>query len=60
MNATNPNQETDTLKFTQNEDGSFTANWDPQDPKWSFLNNLTSAEVSAMIEQAIKDFTDGL
>jgi hypothetical protein len=50
----------DSLRFSKNEDGSFTATWDPQDPKWSFLNNLTSAEVSAMIDQAIKDFTNGL
>ena len=60
MNAPNLNPENDSLRFTKNEDGSFTATWDPQDPKWSFLNNLTSAEVSAMMEQAIKDFTNGL
>jgi hypothetical protein len=60
MNAPNLNPENDSLVFTKNEDGSFTATWDPQDPKWSFLNNLTSAEVSAMMEQAIKDFTNGL
>lgn len=48
----------DSLKITQNEDGSFTATWNPQDPKWSFLNHLTSAEVNAMMEQAIKDFTE--
>jgi hypothetical protein len=50
----------DTLKFTENEDGSFTVNWDPQDPKWSFLNNLTSKEIQVIVEQAIKEFTDGL
>ena len=60
MSATNPNQETDTLKITENEDGSFTMDWDPQDPKWSFLNNLTSKEIQVIVEQAIKDFTDGL
>jgi len=48
----------DSLKITQNEYGSFTATWDPKDHKWSFLNHLTSAEVNAMMEQAIKDFTD--
>ena len=60
MSAINPNPENDSLRFTKNEDGSFTATWDPQDPKWGFLNKLTSAEISAMMEQAIKDFTDGL
>ena len=60
MSVINPNPENDSLRFSKNEDGSFTATWDPQDPKWSFLNNLTSAEISAIIEQAIKDFTNGL
>lgn len=50
----------DSLKITQNEDGSFTADWDPQDPKWSFLNNLTSAEIQVIMEQAIKDYLDDL
>lgn len=48
----------DSLKITQNEDGSFTMDWDPQDPKWSFLNGLTSKEVQVIMEEAIKDFLD--
>ena len=31
----------DTLKINQNSDGSFTAEWDKQDPEWSWMNNLT-------------------
>jgi len=53
-------ESTDSLKISQNEDGSFTIDWDPQDPRWSFLNGLTSKEVQVMIEQAIKDFLDEL
>ena len=60
MSATNPNQETDTLKFTQNEDGSYTMDWDKEDPNWKWLNGLTSKEIQVIVEQAIKDFTDGL
>ena len=60
MSATNPNQETDTLKITENEDGSFTMDWDPQDPKWSWLNGLTSKEIQVIVEQAIKEHLDGL
>ena len=26
----------DTLKIHQNEDGSFSIEWDEKDPKWSF------------------------
>ena len=48
-------QEIDTLKISENDDGSFTMDWDPQDPKWSFLNGLTSAEIQVMIQQAIKE-----
>jgi hypothetical protein len=56
MSATNQNQEIDSLKITENEDGSFTMDWDPQDPKWSWLNDLTSKEIQVIVEQAITDF----
>jgi hypothetical protein len=60
MSATNPNQEIDTLKITQNEDGSYTMDWHKEDPNWSWMNNLTSKEIQVIMEQAIKEFTDGL
>ena len=44
----------DTLKINQNSDGSFTAEWDKQDPEWSWMNNLTSKEVQTIIEKAIQ------
>tara|TARA_Y100001938_G_C7998974_1_gene383633 strand:- start:746 stop:937 length:192 start_codon:yes stop_codon:yes gene_type:complete len=43
----------DSLKVEQNEDGSFTLEWDKEDPKWNFLNGLTSKEITAIIEKAI-------
>ena len=43
----------DGLKVTQNEDKTFTLEWDKEDPKWSFLNGLTSKEITAIIEQAV-------
>jgi hypothetical protein len=55
MSATNQNQEIDSLKIVENADGTFTMDWDKQDPKWSFLNNLTSKEIQIIVEQAIKD-----
>ena len=45
----------DSLKITQNEDGSFQMEWDKEDPNWKFLNHLTSAEIQVMIQQAIKE-----
>lgn len=59
MNATNPNQETDSFRIIQNSDGSYTANWDPQDPNWSWLNSLTGKELQVIIEQAIKEDHNG-
>ena len=45
----------DSLKVEQNEDGTFTLEWDKDDPQWSFLNGLTSKEITAIIEKAIMD-----
>jgi len=47
----------DSLKVHQNDDGSFALEWDKKDPKWNFLNNLTSKEITAIIEEAIKNDT---
>ena len=43
----------DSLKFNQNKDGSFTAEWDKQDPEWKWMNNLTTEEIQVVIEKAI-------
>mgnify|MGYP003327347932 FL=1 len=48
----------DSLKVEQNEDGTFTIEWDHDDSKWNFLNNLTSKEISTMIETLVKDNLD--
>ena len=52
-----------TLKLSSNEqpisenqskkDGSFTVEWDKQDPEWSWMNNLTSKEIQGIMEKAI-------
>ena len=44
----------DSLKVNQNEDGSFTLEWDKKDPNWKFLNNLTTKEIQVIIEQAMR------
>ncbi len=44
----------DSLKVNQNEDGSFLVEWDKKDPKWEFLNDLTSPEIESIVQQAIK------
>ena len=42
------------LKINQNKDGTFTVEWDKQDPEWSWMNNLTSKEIQGIMEEAIK------
>ena len=51
-------QKQDSLKINQNKDGSFTMDWDKQDPNWKFLNDLTSKEIQVIMEQAIKHDND--
>ena len=45
----------DSLKISQNKDGTFSVEWDKKDPKWNFLNNLTSKEIQTMVENIVKD-----
>ena len=42
------------LKVNQNKDGSFTLEWDKQDPNWKWLNNLTTKEIQVIIDKAIQ------
>ncbi len=41
------------LKFNQNDDGSYTIEWDRNDPEWKWLNNLTSKEIEGIVKEAI-------
>lgn len=45
----------DGLKVDFNEEtGEINLEWDPEDPRWSFLNGLTEEELSDMMMNAIK------
>ena len=57
MSVINPNPENDSLRFSKNEDGSYTVDWNKDDPNWSWMNNLTSKEIQIIIQQAIQDYT---
>ena len=50
----------DSLKISQNEDGSFTIEWDKQDSKWSWMNGLTQKEIQVIVRQAVQDYLDDL
>jgi hypothetical protein len=45
----------DSLKITENADGSFTMDWDKNDPKWAWMNSLTNEQVQIIIKQAINE-----
>ena len=50
----------DSLKISQNEDGSFTIEWDKQDSRWSWLNGLTQKEIQVIVRQAVQDYINDL
>lgn len=60
MSAANQNPETDSFRISQNSDGSYTAEWNKEDPNWSWLNQFTSKELQIIIEQAIKNYQNEL
>jgi len=45
----------DSLKVDQNKDGTFSLEWDKDDPNWKFLNGMTSKEIQEIVNRAIKD-----
>ena len=55
LNKRKKMQSVDSLRINQNSDGSFSVDWDRNDPNWKFMNQLTSSEIQSIIEQAIKE-----
>jgi hypothetical protein len=45
----------DSLKIIKNEDGTYLAEWDKEDPDWKWMNHFTSAEIQVIIQQAIQE-----
>ena len=50
---------TDSLKVDQNKDGTFSLEWDKNDPNWKFLNGMTSKEIQEIVNRAVKDGLNG-
>ena len=44
----------DSLKINRNDNGSFTVEWDKNDPNWKFMNDLTTEEIESIVQEAIK------
>ena len=43
------NLKKESLRVKQNKDGSFTFEWDKNDPSYQFLNNLTQEQIQSII-----------
>ena len=41
------------LDVKENSDGTFTLEWDHQDPRWQFLNDLQEEQILAIIKSAV-------
>ena len=52
-------QSVDSLRINQNSDGSFSVDWDRNDPNWKFMNHLTSREIQCIIQEAIRQDQNG-
>jgi len=47
------------LNVIENENGTFTLEWDAKDSRWSVLNDLTAEEIRAMLmEEISKNLTE--
>jgi hypothetical protein len=46
--------ETNSLKLTEREDGSFDLDWDGNDPMWSFLNDKDQEWIENWVIEALK------
>lgn len=56
---TKKSQKIDTdLVVKENEDGSFTMEWDSTDPKWSWLNEMTSEDITKIIMEYIDNLDE--
>jgi len=47
------------IEVTENQDGSFTINWNPNDPNESMLNHFTEQDfIDCIIEQCERTLRD--
>ena len=46
----------DSLKVTENDDGTFAIEWDPNDPRYALFNEMTEEQLNDYIIKALKEF----
>ena len=42
------------ISVSENEDGSFNINWNPEDPLWQFLNDMTPDQINEWFTNTIE------
>jgi hypothetical protein len=50
----------DSFKVTENNDGTLGIEWDPNDPQYAFLNDMTQEELNAFFTRAIEELITSL
>ena len=48
----------DSMKVTEDSDGTFTFEWDKNDPRYSQFNDMTSEQFSEFVNNALKKAID--
>ncbi len=46
----------DSLRVSENEDGTFAIEWDPNDPRYTHMNGMTQDELQSYITRALEEF----
>lgn len=46
----------DSLKVTEQDDGTFLIEWDENDPQWSLFNGLSQEDMQTLITNAIEAY----
>jgi len=46
----------DSLKVTENDDGTLAIEWDPNDPRYAIFNEMNEAELNAYVTKALEEF----
>lgn len=46
----------DSLKVTENDDGTLGIEWDPNDPRYAHFNTMTEEELNTYITTALQHF----
>jgi hypothetical protein len=46
----------DSFKVTENDDGTLGIEWDPNDPRYFHLNEMSQEDLQAYITKALEEF----